>query len=102
MVEDGHVILTTPNKRVANALDIKGDQPIESWLAIDELTELLSDYFKIQRIYTSYFEPVCYKIRNHYWLYYHIVEPILRMTKSGLYTVILASKKPDPFLQHQA
>ncbi len=92
LAEGGYLILTTPNKKVVDALGRKGDQPIENWLAIDELRQLLSDYFKILRVYTTYFEPIRYRIRNHYWLYYHFVEPIFRKTKSGLYTVILAQK----------
>ncbi len=90
LAEGGYLILTTPNKRVARALGRRGNQPIENWLAIDELKSLLAEHFKILRVYTTYFEPIRYRIRNNYRLYFQLVEPVFRRTKSGLYTVILA------------
>jgi len=93
LAEDAYLILTTPNKKVAQALGREGNQPIENWLDIDELTKLLTNHFRVLKVYTTYFEPLMYKIRNYSWLYFHLIEPIFRRTKGGMYTVILALKR---------
>lgn len=93
LVDNGYLLITTPNKEVANALEIKGDQPIENWLTINETDELISaNNLKTLKIYTTYFKPIRDKLNKYLWVYFYLIEPIFRPSKSGVYTVILAKK----------
>jgi SAM-dependent methyltransferase len=106
--QGGTLIMTTPNKpkasRLTSELSLEHDlQPIEDWLGVRELKELVSRRFEIRRIGTIMFFPIAVRktrpvSRVYRALYeqlggYHIVDPLLRRTTQGLYVGLVARKK---------
>ena len=104
----GTLIMTTPNKpkasRLTTELSLEHElQPVEDWLDVRELRELVSLRFEIRRIGTVMFFPVAVRkigrlSRVYRAVYeqlggYRIVDPLLQRTTQGLYIGLVASKK---------
>jgi len=104
----GTLIMTTPNKpkasRLTTALSLEHElQPVEDWLDVGELRELVSLRFEIRKIGTVMFFPVAVRkigrlSRIYRALYeqlggYRIVDPLLQRTTQGLYVGSVARKK---------
>lgn len=104
----GTLIMTTPNKpkasRLTTELSLEHElQPVEDWLDVRELRELVSLRFEIPKIGTVMFLPVA--VRKVGWLSriyravyeqlggYRIVDPLLQRTTQGLYFGLVARKK---------
>jgi SAM-dependent methyltransferase len=104
----GTLIMTTPNKpkaaRLTTELSLEHElQPVEDWLDIEELKQIVTRRFEIRKIGTVMFFPVA--VRKIGWssrvyraLYeqmggYRIVDPLLRRTTQGLYIGLVARKK---------
>lgn len=108
LVNNGYLILTTPNATTAEKLVkyklIKQEdlQPIENWLAKKEIYPLLNQYFKIKHIGSTMFMPIfiqkyhlfelSYRLFYHRLNLYKIINKLLKSSNNGLYLTIVAQK----------
>ena len=101
----GYLILTTPNKAIADKLVkesiLKKEhlQPIENWLDKKSLSSLIEPYFEIKFIGTTMFFPIFIRknkmLREAYRFFYYkigykIIDKILKSSDRGLYLTIIA------------
>jgi 2-polyprenyl-3-methyl-5-hydroxy-6-metoxy-1,4-benzoquinol methylase len=56
----GYLILTTPNKPVAESLPQEDLQPIENWLDKESLIKLVEPFFEIKYCGSTYFFPALF------------------------------------------
>ncbi len=106
----GHLVLTTPNGRVADRWQRRPDwrpQPIENWVAPDELRRFLARRFGVARVTTFFFDfdrRGVYRFLNHP-RYSSLVaaSPAAALADRacgrlglGLYTVALARRRLSP------
>lgn len=108
LVEDGYLILTTPNARVQirrqkEELIRWGLQPIENWLTLKELTKMLRPGFRIRKIFTilpGYGSIGLMRVLNSYKVHVvleslrlkHIYNRALCWLGLGLHIVVVAQK----------
>jgi hypothetical protein len=100
--------MTTPNKlkasRLTSELSLEQElQPVEEWLEVEQLKEVVSRRFEIRKIATIMFFPIAVRkigrlSRIYRALYeqlggYRIVDPLLQRTTQGLYVGLVARKK---------
>ncbi len=106
--DGGTLILTTPNKPsvspAVEKLSLESQlQPIENWLDAQELAQLLSSHFDIEKMGTVMFFPVAVRkigplSRLYRLVYeqaggYRILDPLLQGTRLGLYLALVAKKR---------
>lgn len=108
--EKGYLILTTPNKPVAESLPQEDLQPIENWLDKKSLIELVEPFFEIKHCGTTYFLPSLFfkhtslkALRVAYGIFYgrlrcyEIIDRLLSSTNYGISLVIVGQKRKIHF-----
>ena len=103
--EKGLLVLTTPNKPVAESLP-QDLQPIENWLDKDSLMKLVDPFFEIKYCGSTYFLPLLLlkhtalkALARVYRMFYSglgcykIIDGLLGSTNSGIHLVIVGQKK---------
>lgn len=108
LVNNGYLILTTPNAAIAEKL-VKYDivkqedlQPIENWLGNKEMCQLINQYFEIKHIGSTMFMPLFiqkyrlfelgYRLFYHRLSLYKIINNLLKSSNTGLYLTVVAQK----------
>ncbi len=104
----GYLILTTPNKKIEKNIPHKKSelQPLENWLTISELRELISPSLKIISTKTTQFFPIITKnpvkqnifralrLIFYNWMGFRkIIDPLLANNERGKYIVLLAKNE---------
>jgi 2-polyprenyl-3-methyl-5-hydroxy-6-metoxy-1,4-benzoquinol methylase len=102
----GYLILTTPNKPVAESLPQNDLQPIENWLNKKSLIRLVEPLFEIKHCGSTYFFPalffkhtalklpkVVYGIFYGRLRCYKIIDELLSSTNYGISLVVVGQKR---------
>jgi len=108
LVNDGYLILTTPNATIAEKLvkykifKQEDLQPIENWVDKKEIYQLLNQYFEIKHIGSTMFMPIfvqkyhlfelSYRLFYHRLSLYKIINKLLKSSNKGLYLTVVAQK----------
>lgn len=108
LVNNGYLILTTPNVAIAeklveyNLVKQEDLQPIENWLGNKEMCQLMNQYFEIKHIGSTMFMPLFIQkyrlLELGYRLFYHrlglykIINKLLKSSNNGLYLTVVAQK----------